>query len=98
MCFCSSLFLVNKRGGKTYLAGKNSFVWFGTTPTVIIMNPDQVKDVLLKIFDFQKPHMYPAAKMLVDGLVYYEGEKWATQRKVMTSAFHMEKLKVVGFL
>ncbi|KAB1216169.1 hypothetical protein CJ030_MR4G011986 [Morella rubra] len=74
--------------------GKNSFVWMGPTPRVNILNPEQVKDVFSKIYDFRKPAGgNPLIKLLALGLANYEAEKWAKHRKIINPAFHLEKLK-----
>ncbi|XP_030965814.1 cytochrome P450 CYP72A219-like [Quercus lobata] len=73
--------------------GKNSFIWMGPTPRVNILNPEQLKEIFSKIHDFQKPNANPLAKLLATGLPNYEGEKWATHRKIINPAFHLEKLK-----
>lgn len=75
-------------------AGKNSFVWFGPVPCVNIMEPQMIKEVLMRYEEFQKPNINPILKMFVKGLVVYEGQKWAKHRKILNPAFHMEKLKV----
>ena len=61
---------------------------------MIITDPEQIKDVLNKIYDFPKPDTNPLSKLLVAGLATYEGEKWAKHRKIINPAFHVEKLKV----
>ncbi|MED6118134.1 hypothetical protein PIB30_000116 [Stylosanthes scabra] len=76
--------------------GKNSFVWEGATPKVIITNPDQIKEVFNKINDFKKPKLSPVVKLLGTGLANYEGEKWQKHRKIINPAFHVEKLKVMS--
>ncbi|KAL9297994.1 hypothetical protein ACSQ67_023890 [Phaseolus vulgaris] len=48
--------------------GKNSFLWEGTTPKVIITDPNHIKEVFNNIHDFQKPKMSSIAKFLVCGL------------------------------
>jgi len=53
-----------------------------------------IKEIMIKYEEFQKPNTNPLAKMLVKGLVAYEGEKWAKHRKIINPAFHLEKLKV----
>nr|QFS19030.1 cytochrome P450 72A64v2 [Medicago truncatula] len=73
--------------------GNNSFLWEGTIPRVIITDPDQIKDVFNKIEDFPKQKLRPIALYLSVGIVHHEGEKWATHRKIVNPAFHIEKLK-----
>ncbi|CAA7027591.1 unnamed protein product [Microthlaspi erraticum] len=33
--------------------GRTFFTWFGPTPTITIMDPEQIKEVFNKIYDFQ---------------------------------------------
>ncbi|KAL5061943.1 hypothetical protein RYX36_023680 [Vicia faba] len=73
--------------------GKNSFLWEGTTPKVVITDPEQIKQVFNMIEDFPKPKLTSLAKYLTNGIVQYEGEKWAKHRKIINPAFHTEKLK-----
>ncbi|KAF3975918.1 hypothetical protein CMV_000854 [Castanea mollissima] len=73
--------------------GKNSFIWMGPTPRVNILNPEQLKEIFSKIYDFRKPNANPLIKLIATGLLNYEGEKWATHRKIINPAFHLEKLK-----
>ncbi|WJX93087.1 hypothetical protein P8452_74655 [Trifolium repens] len=73
--------------------GKNSFLWVGTTPNVIITDPEQIKQVFNKNEDFPKPKLTSIGKYLSNGLINYEGEKWAKHRKIVNPAFHIEKLK-----
>uniref|UniRef100_A0A6N2KLN2 Cytochrome P450 n=1 Tax=Salix viminalis TaxID=40686 RepID=A0A6N2KLN2_SALVM len=74
--------------------GKNSFMWIGSKPRVNIMNPDQIRDVFMKINEYQKPS-HPQLKLLTCGLVSHEGEKWAKHRKIINPAFHQERLKLM---
>ncbi|XP_062169031.1 cytochrome P450 CYP72A219-like [Alnus glutinosa] len=76
---------------KTY--GKNCFMWFGPIPRVFIMDPEQIKDVLTKTGPFRKPRVNPLVRLLLLGVVAYEGEKWAKHRKIINPAFRIEKLK-----
>ncbi|KZV28285.1 secologanin synthase-like [Dorcoceras hygrometricum] len=71
---------------------KNCFVWFGPKPTVIIAEPELIKEVLSKNYVFQKPSS-PLDKLLARGVAAYETEKWAKHRKLINPAFHFEKLK-----
>nr|WAU86891.1 birch protein [Betula platyphylla] len=73
--------------------GKNSFMWFGPRPRVIIMDPEQIKDILTKMGDFRKVRRNPLTKLLSLGVLAYEDEKWAKHRKIINPAFRMEKLK-----
>jgi len=66
----------------------------GPTPRVNITNPEQIKEVFSKIYDYPKPASNPLVKLLADGLANHEGEKWVRHRKIINPAFHMEKLKV----
>ncbi|KAL3733970.1 hypothetical protein ACJRO7_023337 [Eucalyptus globulus] len=75
--------------------GKYSFTWMGPTPRVNITNPEQIKEVFSKIYDYPKPASNPLVKLLADGLANHEGEKWARHRKIINPAFHMEKLKLM---
>lgn len=74
--------------------GKNSFLWLGPRPLVHLMDPDSIKEVLNKSNHFQKVKGgNPLTKLLVTGLVYYEGEKWVKHRKIINPAFHVDRLK-----
>ncbi|KAJ7981936.1 Cytochrome P450 [Quillaja saponaria] len=75
--------------------GKNSFMWIGTVPSVVIMDPEQIKEIFAKNYDFRKPHTNPLIKLLASGLQDYEGEKWAKHRKIINPAFKLEKLKLM---
>ncbi|KAE8124613.1 hypothetical protein FH972_019480 [Carpinus fangiana] len=73
--------------------GKNFFIWIGPKPRVYIMDPEQIKDVFTNIGEFQKPRINPLSKLLLSGVVSYEGEKWVKHRKIINPAFRIEKLK-----
>ena len=74
--------------------GRTFFTWLGTTPTITIMDPEQIKEVFNKIYDFQKPHTFPLRNVVAKGLAKYDGEKWAKHRRIINPAFHLEKIKV----
>ncbi|ESW21356.1 hypothetical protein PHAVU_005G063900 [Phaseolus vulgaris] len=73
--------------------GKKSFMWFGPAPRVTITDPELIKDVLNKTYDFEKINMNPQVRLLAPGLVSHEGEKWSKHRKIINPAFNLEKLK-----
>ncbi|KNA17671.1 hypothetical protein SOVF_077690 [Spinacia oleracea] len=73
--------------------GRRCFVWNGPVPLVTIAEPELIREVLMKIHEFQKPTGNPLLKKVVSGLVLLEGQMWANRRKLLTPAFHMDKLK-----
>ena len=60
-----------------------------------ITDPELIKDVFNKIYDFPKPHANPLLRLLANGLADYEGEKWSKHRRIINTAFNLEKLKVI---
>ncbi|KAF8408887.1 hypothetical protein HHK36_004956 [Tetracentron sinense] len=69
----------------------------GPTPSVTIMDPELIRDVLSnKVGHFAKRKSHPLAKLLASGLAKYEGEQWAKHRRIINPAFHLEKLKQMG--
>ncbi|CAL4948617.1 unnamed protein product [Urochloa decumbens] len=74
--------------------GKMSFTWFGPIPRVMIPDPEMVKEVLSNKFGhFGKPRTSRIGRLLADGVVNHEGEKWAKHRRILNPAFHHEKIK-----
>ncbi|XP_027127584.2 cytochrome P450 72A225 [Coffea arabica] len=73
--------------------GKNSFFWLGPRPAMVILDPEQVKEVFAKYFTYQKPRANPFSKLLALGLASLDTEKWAKHRRLLNPAFHVEKLK-----
>ncbi|XP_028093656.1 cytochrome P450 CYP72A219-like [Camellia sinensis] len=73
--------------------GKNSFMWLGPKPRVNIMDPELIKEILSKNFNFQKVKTNPLSRLLANGLASQDGEQWTKHRKIINPAFHMEKLK-----
>ncbi|KAK2992116.1 hypothetical protein RJ640_006418 [Escallonia rubra] len=77
--------------------GKNSFMWLGRIPRVHITEPELIRDVLTKYNKFHKNHhaLDPRTKYLLAGVGSLEGEPWAKRRRILNSAFHFEKLKLM---
>ncbi|XP_015164883.1 cytochrome P450 CYP72A219-like isoform X1 [Solanum tuberosum] len=74
--------------------GKSSFVWLGPYPTVLITDPEHVKEIFTKNYVYVKQrHVNPMTKLLADGLSAIDGDKWAKHRKIINPVFHVEKLK-----
>ncbi|CAN4103200.1 unnamed protein product [Withania somnifera] len=73
--------------------GKKSFIWMGPKPLVLILDPELIKEVFTKTYLYEKPQANLLVKLLVQGLVIQEGDKWAKHRKIINPAFHLEKLK-----
>jgi len=61
---------------------------------VTLTDPELIKDVFNKPYDFQKVNTNPQLMLLAPGLVSLEGEKWSKHRKIINPAFNLEKLKV----
>ncbi|XP_010487266.1 PREDICTED: cytochrome P450 72A13-like [Camelina sativa] len=73
--------------------GRTFFTWLGPVPVVTIMDPELIKEVFNKVYDFQKPHTFPLGRIIAAGLVSYDGDKWAKYRRIINPAFHLEKIK-----
>ncbi|KAK3160055.1 hypothetical protein QOZ80_1BG0054670 [Eleusine coracana subsp. coracana] len=74
--------------------GKTSFTWMGPEPRVTIADPEVVRQVLSNKFGhFEKVHFGQFQKLLHNGMSTHTGEKWARHRRIITPAFHLEKLK-----
>ncbi|XP_027170441.1 cytochrome P450 CYP72A219-like [Coffea eugenioides] len=78
---------------KTY--GENSYAWAGPMPAVLLMDPEHIKEVMNKSFNYLKPPGNPLSKLLATGLVSYETDKWSKHRKLINPAFHLEKVKLM---
>lgn len=76
--------------------GKTFLCWFGVKPRLVLVDPDMIKEVLLKKMDIiDRDSFNPLAKTLNgEGLPGLMGHEWAAHRKIATPAFNMEKVKV----
>lgn len=61
---------------------------------MILTNPEQIKEVFNKYYNFTRRHTSPLMKYLGPGFGKYEGDLWAKQRKMINPAFSFDKLKV----
>ena len=78
------------------IAGNECFFWLGPNPSVILMDSELIKEVLNKSYVYLKPELpNPLMKLLAQGVLSEEKEKWAKHRKIINPAFHIDKLKVV---
>lgn len=58
------------------------------------MDPEKVKEVFNRNYDFQRPEQIPIVRYIATGVANYEDDKWAKHRKIINPAFHLEQLKV----
>ncbi|KAH7515808.1 hypothetical protein FEM48_Zijuj10G0065600 [Ziziphus jujuba var. spinosa] len=75
--------------------GKNYLQWYGYQAQLVVTEPELIKEILNN-----RERAFPKAdnegyvkKILGDGLVTTEGEKWGKLRKLANYAFHGESLK-----
>ncbi|KAG9447967.1 hypothetical protein H6P81_014095 [Aristolochia fimbriata] len=77
--------------------GKISVMWYGATPRVVIMDAELMRTILLqhKPGQIQKPPTNPHIELLARGVSSLEGDQWFHRRRLMNTAFLMEKLKLM---
>ncbi|KAL3502800.1 hypothetical protein ACH5RR_037249 [Cinchona calisaya] len=68
-------------------------MWLGPTASVLILDPEHIREIMQKINLFQKRRGNPLSRLLVEGLASYEGDKRAKHRNLNNPAFPMGKLK-----
>jgi cytochrome P450 len=67
-----------------------------TRPRLVIADPELIRLILTdKNGDFVSPPLNPLVNILQQGVSTLEGEHWAKRRRLITPAFHLEKLKVI---
>ena len=79
------------------IAGKNSFIWTGPRPTLLIMDPELIREVFAKSYVYQKIPSNALTKLLAQGLASQDTHKWSKHRRIINSAFQLEKLKVISY-
>lgn len=77
-------------------AGKNFLNWRGAKPELVITEPELIRELLNdreQLFCKTDIDKY-MKKLLGNGLLESEGEKWAKLRKLANKSFHAESLRV----
>ncbi|XP_028796133.1 cytochrome P450 72A68-like [Neltuma alba] len=76
--------------------GKNSFMWYGPKPRLILTDPELIKDVFHRFYDFRKlQHLVPILDYIATGVGNYNGDKWVKHSKIVHPAFNLEHLKIL---
>ncbi|XP_019158872.1 PREDICTED: cytochrome P450 CYP72A219-like isoform X2 [Ipomoea nil] len=75
--------------------GKSCYVWMGPRPKVLIRDPELIKEVLNKNYQYQKARTNPLGRKVARGVANYEKDKWAKHRRIINPAFYSEKLKLM---
>ncbi|KAL8131887.1 hypothetical protein AgCh_007699 [Apium graveolens] len=76
--------------------GKNSFMWFGPAPRLLVTDPELIKEVMNKNNIFKKIKQNPIVRMFSHGLASIYGDQWAQYKKLLAPAFHLHKLKNIA--
>ncbi|CAL8996029.1 unnamed protein product [Prunus brigantina] len=72
---------------------KVSLGWIDTRPRLIVAEPGLIKLILAdQSGDIIKPPLNPLVNLLQLGVSTLEGHQWAKRRRLITPAFHLEKL------
>ncbi|XP_051130097.1 cytochrome P450 CYP72A219-like [Andrographis paniculata] len=73
--------------------GKISGSWHGTTAQVVVADAAIIRQILnARDGSFQKVPRNPLVKLLTLGVSTLEGRRWETRRKLVSPAFHHDKL------
>ncbi|XP_011029497.1 PREDICTED: cytochrome P450 CYP72A219-like [Populus euphratica] len=74
--------------------GKVSLCWMGTRPRLLLADPELVRLVLADTSGhITKPPRNALVDLLQLGVSTLEGDKWTKRRRLMTPAFHVERLR-----
>nr|XP_043616092.1 cytochrome P450 CYP72A219-like [Erigeron canadensis] len=74
--------------------GKIFFMWMGPKPMVHIAEPEMMREILSNYLVFQKSRGGNSLmRMLMKGLLDTEAQQWVKHRKIISPAFHVDKLK-----
>ncbi len=79
------------------MPGKSYLWWFGWEPRITITNLDLIKQVLPNkdhAFANSQLQLKFSTPIIGKGLVTTDGEEWALHRRIVSPAFHHDKLKV----
>ncbi|CAI9116705.1 OLC1v1017931C2 [Oldenlandia corymbosa var. corymbosa] len=79
----------------TAMYGKTLLFWHGSTPKLVLAQPEMLKEVYLnKSGHVVKVKFPPLAEQLFGkGLIDLHGEKWSVHRKIANPAFVMDRVK-----
>jgi cytochrome P450 len=79
------------------MLGKSYLWWFGWEPRITVTNLDLIKQVLPNkdhAFANSQLQLKFSTPIIGKGLVKTDGKQWALHRRIVSPAFHHEKLKV----
>ncbi|CAL5084387.1 unnamed protein product [Urochloa decumbens] len=79
------------------LYGPMHLIWFGSTPRLIVSEPELIREVLLSRAEhFDRYEAQPLIRQFEGlGLSNLHGDEWARRRKILTPAFHVENLRLL---
>ncbi|XP_028758594.1 cytochrome P450 CYP72A219-like [Neltuma alba] len=74
--------------------GKVSVCWFGSSPKLIIADAELIRLLLEdKKGELVHPPLNPLVNLQHLGFAALEGQEWSKRRRLITPAFHLDKLK-----